>query len=82
MMVATVAGGRGTEFLSPPKPFPRGHWVFGLFSPQGLPKAQRQARAFRSAEDFGVLLPTPSFTQGPKPPSPRGPGPSLAPSCP
>lgn len=56
-------GGWALSSLSPPKPFPRGP-LLPLFT-SGPPKAQRQARAPRSAEDFGVLLPTPSFTQGP-----------------
>ena len=76
-----MAGGGALSSLSPPKPFPRGP-LLPLFT-SGPPKAQRQARAPRSAEDFGVLLLTPSFTQGPgRPLLTQGPRAQLWPQLP
>lgn len=76
-----MAGGGALSSLSPPKPFPRGP-LLPLFT-SGPPKAQRQARAPRSAEDFGVLLLTPSFTPGPgRPLLTQGPRAQLWPQLP
>ena len=76
-----MAGGRALSSLSPPKPFPSGP-LLPLFT-SGPPKAHRQARAPGSAEDFEVLLLTPSFTQGPgRPLLTQGPRAQLWPQLP